>query len=253
MDGASQHIQKETKTCYGTDLDAESTTNHYRVLLVEDDPDSSMLLKRLLILSGFDVTSANNGIEGLKKTEQYHPDIALLDLMMPDMDGWEMLKQLRQVSSMPVIMITALNQSENVVNALKMGADDYITKPFHNTEVIERIRAVLRRITKPEDQSITFEKIGLHINFNICEVIYKKKMLELTPKEFAVLASLIRHAPAVVTYETLKLEVWGEALPSFQNRVKFLVFALRQKIAEIDPDFELITTVGRRGYRLQIE
>jgi DNA-binding response OmpR family regulator len=238
---------------FGIDLDTIGNSGRYRVLLVEDDPDSVLLLKQLLILAGFDVTSSSNGLEGLKKTEQLHPDITLLDLMMPDMDGWEMLARLRETSALPVIVVSAITRKEEVVKAFKMGADDYITKPFYNAELVERVYAVLKRTTRQSEKNLVFDKIELSINFETKEVIYQNMFVELTPKEFAIMASLARHAPAVVTYETLRLEVWGEDLPSFQNRVKYLVFMLRQKLAAIHPNVNLVATIGRRGYRLQTE
>jgi DNA-binding response OmpR family regulator len=253
MDSEQNQTHQEQIISYGTDLDAIGNINRYKVLLVEDDPDSILLLKRVLIIAGYDVCSANNGVEGLKKVEQVHPDIALLDMMMPDMNGWEMLEQLRKISNMPVIVITALGKGENAVNALKMGADDYITKPFNNAEVIERIRVILRRVTKLPEHNVNFEKVGLSVDLKNGEVWYHKQVVELTNKEFAIMASLVRHAPAAVNYEVLRQEVWGEDQPAFQNRVKYLVFSLRQKLAAIDPKTELITTVGRHGYRLQVD
>ncbi|MCE1255700.1 MAG: response regulator transcription factor [Anaerolineae bacterium] len=238
---------------FGTDLDAGSDTSRHKVLLVEDDPDSVILFKRMLIQAGYDVASAFNGLEGLKKLNVIRPDIILLDLMMPDMDGWEMLSSLRQDSNLPVIVITALNHENNVVRALKLGADDYITKPFNHAEVVERIRVILRRVTRLPENNVYFDKINLAVNLKNGEVRYHNQLLDLTNKEFAVLASLVRHAPTVVDYETLRMEVWGDNQPSFQNRIKFLVCSLRHKLAMINPQVEIITTIGRHGYRLKID
>ncbi len=122
----------------GVDLDEFSSINRRRILIVEDDPDTALLLKRILILAGFDVSNALSGPEGIKKVPAIKPDLILLDLCMPDMDGWETLPYLKQITGVPVIIISANSQKDDVVRALTDGVDDYMTKPFFNAEVVAR-------------------------------------------------------------------------------------------------------------------
>jgi DNA-binding response OmpR family regulator len=129
----------------GADLDEFYASERSRILVVEDDQDTAFLLKQILRHAGFDVLSAMNGKEALSKVNLSFPDLVLLDLMMPDMDGWETIDRLRQVTSTPVIVLTALANKENIVSCLQRGADDYMTKPFYKAEVIARVNAVLRR------------------------------------------------------------------------------------------------------------
>ncbi|MCE1252271.1 MAG: response regulator transcription factor [Anaerolineae bacterium] len=230
-----------------------SAHTSYRILLVEDDPDTVSLIKQIFKQADFEVVSAPNGQEGIKKLPQVSPDIVLLDLMMPDGDGWEMLERIRMTSDLPVIIMSAISQKESIVKALQMGADDYITKPIHNNEVIERVNAVLRRTIKTDNNTLVFPKEDLVIHFKSREVIYQGKFIDLTPKEFAILASLARHAPGVVTHETLRMELWGDNSALLQNRIKYLVFSLRQKFEQVNIEGKLITTVSRKGYRLKAE
>ncbi len=228
-----------------------SLHNGYRILLVEDDPDTVSLIKQIFKLANFEVFSATNGQEGIKKLPQISPDIVLLDLMMPDGDGWEMLERIRLTSELPIIIMSAISQKESIVKALQMGADDYITKPIHNNEAIERVNAVLRRVIKTDNNSIVFPKEDLVIHLKNREVIYQGKFIDLTPKEFAILASLARHAPGIVTHETLRMELWGDNSAILQNRIKYLVFSLRQKFERVNAECKLVTTVNRKGYRLK--
>jgi DNA-binding response OmpR family regulator len=235
------------------DSEVDPSSERFRVLIVEDDAGTLFLIKQILTIAGFEVFGSSNGLDGLKKVSQVNPDIMLLDLMMPEIDGWQVLTRLRQVSALPVIIISAVDRKEDIVRALHLGADDYITKPVHNNEVVERIHAVMRRIAKPNDTRLYFAKQDLLINLKTREVIYHGKMVDLTPKEFSILASLARRAPNMVTHETIRMEIWGQDSADLQNRVKYLVFSLRQKFDAIVPKSHLITTVNCKGYRLKVD
>lgn len=239
---------------FGVDLDDDQPVERPRIMVVEDDVDTVFLLKQILLRSGFGVMSATNGEEALHKCSELKPSLVLLDLMIPEMDGWAILNHLREISNIPVIIISALSNKEHVVKALKSGVDDYITKPFYNEEVVARISAVLRRAGQPAEISrLVFPQIGLIIDLSTQEVIYGKKSLQLTPKEFSVLAVLAKHAPAIVSYPVIAQTVWGEDVPEARKRTKYLVYLLRRKFQQLVPDHELLLNVGRLGYKLQTQ
>ncbi len=243
----------ERSKAVGRDLD-EMTTERQRVLVVEDEPDTVLLLKNILRMGGYDVLSASNGQEALKKYKDHVPDIILLDLMMPEMDGWETLRYLREMSDVPVIIISALGAKEDIVRALKIGVDDYLTKPFFNAEVLARIQAVMRRSGKLHPITrLVFPKIDLTIDFTAQEVIYFDETIHLTPKEFAVLSVLAKNAPSIVSYPIISNTVWGEDSEDARKRTKYLVYLLRRKFDSIRANLDFILNIDRLGYKLQTE
>ncbi len=236
----------------GIDLDDVRALERQQILVIEDEPDTVYLLKQVLRIAGFNVMSALGGQEALKKLAEYKPDLVLLDLMMPEMSGWEVYNYLRQMTDVPVIIISAIGEKEEVVKGLHLGVDDYITKPFHNAEVVERVRAVLRRANKQQEVNrLVFPNINLVIDFTSQEAVLNGNELSLTPKEFAILAILSKSAPAIVRYETIAQSVWRQDLPEVRNRTKYLVYLLRRKFEEAMPGSNLILNMDRRGYRLQ--
>ncbi len=238
----------------GVDLDNLIASNQSRVLVVDDEPDTIMLLKHLLIAHGFNVSGATSGLECLKKFEEISPDVILLDIMMPEMDGMETLRELRKISNVPVIIVSAMGQKSQIVSALESGVDDYVTKPFNNAEVIARINAVLRRVApKVERDIVSLPKVGLEVNLSTYEVIYKNRHMELTGKMFEVFSLLAKNAPKVVTYEVISNAVWGENSVAVRNRLKYLVYLLRQEFQSVDPSLNLIENIDRLGYKLVTE
>jgi DNA-binding response OmpR family regulator len=238
----------------GMDLDEAQSANHYRVLIVEDDGDTVFLLKQILQRAGFNVMSAHNGQEALHKCADLRPDLVLLDIMMPEVDGWDTLKYLRQVSNIPVIMISALSSKEDVVKALHSGVDDYITKPFFNDEVVARIMAVLRRASTPKMiTKLAFPKVALTIDLDTREVTCHNQLIQLTAKEFEVLSVLAQHAPSIVSYPVMARTVWGEDVPEVRKRTKYLIYLLRRKFAVVEMDKPLLVNVGRLGYKLNTD
>lgn len=236
----------------GLDLDEAETSERQLLLVVEDDPDTIYLLKQILRIAGFNVMSAMSGQDALKKIVEFEPNLVLLDLMLPEMDGWEIYSYLRQMTNVPVVIVSALGNKEEIVKGLHRGADDYITKPFHNAEVVERVRAVLRRSGKVQEVNrLVFPSINLTVDFMNQQVTLNSIQLDLTPKEFAVLAVLAKHAPGITRYETIAQHVWHTDSAEARNRTKYLIYLLRRKLEEAAPDSNLIVNLDRRGYKLQ--
>ncbi len=237
----------------GVDLD-QVVEERRRILVVEDEPDTVFLLKQILRIAGFNVLSAYNGNEALKKVAEHKPDAVLLDIMMPEMDGWQTLKYLRQMTHAPVVVVSALAEKEAVVEGLQRGVDDYITKPFYNAEVVARVESVLRRANRPQEISrLVFPEISLAIDLLSQSVNLGGKEIQLTPKEFGLLTALAKHAPAIASYSAIGNAIWGEDNPDVRKRTKYLVYLLRRKLDLLTKGRELIVNVGRYGYRLQTE
>ncbi len=236
----------------GADLDEYYSSERSRILVVEDDHDTAILLKQILRLAGFDVLSAANGLDALNKCNLGYPDLVLLDLMMPEMDGWETIDRLRQVSQMPIIIVSALTSKENVVNCFQKGVDDYLTKPFFKAEVVARVNAVLRRAKGTRQTNrYAFPQLGLAIDMHAREVIYKNEKIPLTAKEFSVLTTLAKHAPEIVHYQVISQNVWGKDFAQSKQRIKYLVYLLRKKLMDVSVEADkLIVNIDRLGYKL---
>lgn len=248
----AREVVKDTTP--GIDLDMLETQERKRILIVEDDPDTVSLLKLILRRGGYDVISAGGGKEGLEKFRNFEPDLVLLDLMMPDMDGWEMFSQLKQISAVPVIILSAVTGKEHVVRALQLGVDDYLTKPFYNDEVTARVQSVLRRaVVKKDSRRFVFPAIGLVIDSDLHEVLLDQQPVRLAAKEFTLLETLARSAPAIVSYATMAQQLWGEDMPEARARTKYLVYLVRKKLERVAPGRQLILNIGRLGYKLQVE
>lgn len=255
MENPSTLSQQENRgPGFGMDLDEVSALEHQRILVVDDEPDTVFLLKSIVRNAGFDVLSAYSGRDALKKCKDMNPDLVLLDIMMPEMDGWETLRYMREMADIPVIIISAISTKDEVVKALQIGVDDYLTKPFFNAEVVARIRAVLRRTAKPREiNRFVFPQVDLMIDLTTQEVTYHLKSVHLTPKEFAVLSVLARSAPSIVGYVKISQSVWGEDSDDAHKRTKYLIYLLRRKFDAIYPGANLILNIDRLGYKLQTE
>ena len=246
--------EKVRKNVIGVDLDEVSSTIRHSVLIVDDDPDTVMLLKQILLRGGFNVMGAMGGKEALEKVGRHNPDLILLDIMMPDMDGWETFQNIQTITEAPVIVISALGSKEQVVDGLRHGVDDYIPKPFYNPEVVERVHTVLRRAgKKTEISSLIFPDVNLSIDLRMNQVIFNQQEVHLPPKEFAFLTLLAKNAPAIVSYETIGEVIWGGQSPGIRKRTNYMVYLLRQRFDEVEPGVELIKNVDRVGYKLITE
>lgn len=237
----------------GIDLDEIQKTPRQTVLVVEDEIDTVFLLKQVMRMAGYNVLSATNGYEAIQKCQDTKPDIVLLDLMMPQMDGWQTYQHLREITDVPVMVISAIHNKDEIIRALRMGMDDYVTKPFVNAEVTARVQAILRRARPSKDlDRMVFPDPGLVIDFGTQEVILNEKRIQLTGKEFSILSVLARKAPDVVHYRTIAEAVWGKDNNQVRNRIKYLVYLLRQKLEQASGRPELIQNIDRLGYKLQV-
>mgnify|MGYP002682586448 CR=1 FL=1 len=230
----------------------KSTRTTPVVLVADDEPSMLALVARHVRTLGYSVLEASDGEAAWREAESSLPDLVVLDVMMPEMDGWEMIDRLRQVSNTPVIVLTALTSKENAVNCLQRGADDYMTKPFYKAEVVARVNAVLRRARTMRDSGrFVFPQIGLAIDTQTREVRLRSTKIQLTGKEFSVLLVLAKHAPEIVHYQMISQSVWGRDFPQARQRIKYLVYLLRQKFQEADVDSgDLIENIDRLGYKL---
>ena len=221
------------------------------VLVVEDNQNIRDLLQLYLEKEGYAVTLAQDGGQGLEKFRTIHPDLVLLDLMMPVLDGWQVCKAIRQESTVPIIMLTAKGEVDDKINGLKSGADDYITKPFEMREVLARIEAVLRRnnsAPKETPRKLTFDKLVIDMNSFTLQVDSKK--MEAPPKEMELLYFLASSPNRVYTRNQLLDEVWGFDYFGDSRTVDVHVKRLREKLEGVSDKWSLKTVWGV-GYKFE--
>lgn len=237
----------------GADLDEVYASNRKRILVIEDEPETVFLLKYILRSAGYNVLGATSGKEALKKFGEVKPNLVLLDLMMSGMDGWETYNYLRQMSDVPVMIISAIANKDDIVRALRSGVDDYLTKPFVNAEVVARVEAILRRSQggAPEVDRLLFPEVDMIVDFRTQEVIHENQHVQLTGREFAIMAMLARSAPAIVAYHDIAMEIWEEDTAEARNRIKYLVHLLRRKFQRLPGRPDFIENVDRLGYKLK--
>jgi DNA-binding response OmpR family regulator len=221
-----------------------------KILLIDDEETTLQLTTMMLEKRGFEVVKAHNAEEGLRKAYRFQPDLVLLDIMMPEMDGYEVCKRLRDMSDVPIIFLTAKDDVRDLVRGLETGADDYIRKPYDNDELVARVRAHLRRAPKPNmSEELSFNNGEFRINFMNREVRVRNDLKHLTPKEFNLLSVLVRNAGRVVPRTELVSEAWGEEYADAIDSLKLYIHYLRQKV-EIDPERpDYILTSRGVGYR----
>ncbi len=227
-----------------------------RILLVDDDPNISHLVRLYLEKEGFAVTEAARGDEALAAFQRETPALVLLDVMLPGMDGLQVLKEIRKTSKAPVIMLTARDETFDKVLGLELGADDYITKPFESKELVARVKAVLRRApaetsTPSGDADDTLRFPQLTISLARYEVTYEGKELDMPPKELEVLYYLASHPNMVFTREQLLERVWGFDFFGDSRTVDVHIKRLREKLPNCDRYGWEIHTVWRVGYKFE--
>ncbi|MAU13562.1 MAG: DNA-binding response regulator [Anaerolineaceae bacterium] len=221
-----------------------------KVLIIDDEEPTVQLISMLLEKRGFETIKAFRAEEGLRKAYRHQPDLVLLDVMMPDMDGWDVCKRLREMSDVPIIFLTARDDVKDVVYGLEIGSDDYVVKPFNNDELIARIKAHLRRSPRPNmSEEMIFNDGDFRINFMNREVWVRNELKHLTPKEFNLLAVLVRNAGRVVTRNELVTQAWGEEYSDAIDSLKLYIHYLRQKVEENAQQPEYIVTSRGVGYR----
>lgn len=205
------------------------------LLIIDDDKGLSQLLGDYLSSQGYSVSRAEDGKSGLRAMYERPPAIILLDVTMPEKNGWETLSRIREVSAVPVIMLTARGDEADILHGFSIGADDYVVKPFSFAQLSARLRAVLARASQdnPSDSKLSID--GLEVDMRLKRVWRSGKLLTLTPTEFRLLVSLMRHAGNVVSPKDLVKEVWGAQYASEIGHVRRYVWHLRQKI-EPDPE-----------------
>lgn len=222
-----------------------------RILIVDDEPRMRRFVRMNLDLEGYEVSEAENGLVALSKARDELPDLVLLDVAMPVMDGFETLAQLREVSAVPVIMLTVKGDEEDRIRGLDLGADDYVTKPFSPRELSSRIRAVLRRVepTKPGTEGPLQIDEDLAIDFPRREVIVRGEHIKLRPTEYRLLNHLVENAGWIVPQETLLAKVWGPEYRDDNQLLRLYITYLRKKIEPDPANPKYILTERGVGYR----
>ena len=222
----------------------------FSILLVDDEERILNFLKTKLKSLGYDVIVANNGIEALEQVQGQQPDLVVLDVMMPKMDGFETLKELRTFSSLPVIMLSAKGEDSDRIKGLGIGADDYLPKPFNPDELVARIEAVRRRLSTSERSKVAKELVlhGLKVNFEERHITVRDKEVKLTRIEWLLLNELASNPGRLMFHYDLLARVWG---PEYRDDVQILrtwISRLRSKIEDDPNSPKIISTVPKTGY-----
>jgi two-component system KDP operon response regulator KdpE len=224
-----------------------------KILVVDDKPEVTWLLERALSEEGYEVAVAHDGQEALRQAHVFRPDLIVLDIMMPGMDGLVMLRRLREFSDTPVIILTAVDTEDDKVRGLNIGADDYVTKPFGIKELKARIQATLRRVALPsstEARVLRFDDEMLIIDPSSHRVIIRGEEVSLTPTEYKLLLYLAYNAGRVLSYEQILDNVWGPGYEEGLTNVKLYVWYLRRKIEQDPSNPRYILTQRGVGYSL---
>lgn len=228
----------------------KSDTTHL-ILVVDDEPRMIRFIRMNLELEGHQVIEAGNGSEALEQVRQHLPDLVIMDVMMPKLDGFEALRLLREISTVPVILLTVKSDEEDRIRGLELGADDYITKPFSPRELASRVNAVLRRASWPALMPRTVLHIDdrLSVDFNRHQVIVDGERIDLRPTEYRLLSHLIQNAGWVLPHDTLLAKVWGYEYRDETHYLRLYINYLRKKIEEDLANPKYILTERGVGYR----
>ena len=221
------------------------------ILIVDDDKNICEVIKLYLQKEGYKVTLAYDGQAGIEAYERSTPSLVVLDIMMPRKDGWEVLKQIRKSSAVPVIMLTAKGETIDKVLGLELGADDYIVKPFDPKEFIARVKAVMRRANMQEEENRQIKYDDLMIDISNYTVTYKGQIVEMPPKEIELLFFLASHPNKVFTREQLLQQVWDFEFFGDSRTVDVHIKRLRKKLYDQGPNWE-IKTVWGVGYKFEV-
>ncbi len=230
---------------------ASSQESHPLVLVVDDEQRIIRFVRINLEMEGFRVIEASDGVKAVSQVRERMPDIVLLDVMMPEMDGFETLRMVREISSVPIVMLTVRSSEEDKVRGLDLGADDYVTKPFSPRELVSRVRAVLRRFQAalpPEGSVVTIDDY-LAIDYNTADVIVGGERVKLRPTEFRLLRHLVENAGWTIPHATLLSKVWGYEYKDEVSYLRLYVNYLRKKIEPDPANPRYILTERGMGYR----
>ena len=222
-----------------------------RVLIVDDEPRMVHFIRLNLEHDGFEAVEAASGSQALDKLRDQLPDLILLDVMMPELDGFETLRLIREISTVPVIMLTAKGEEDDRVRGLELGADDYITKPFSPRELVSRVRAVLRRTETPSAPAHEMIEVDdrLKIDFDRREIWVEGELVKLRPTEFRLLYHLVQNAGWVVPHDQLLAKVWGYEYREETHYLRLYINYLRQKLEKDPSNPVYILTERGVGYR----
>ncbi|PLR82222.1 DNA-binding response regulator [Bacillus canaveralius] len=222
-----------------------------KILIVDDEFEMRQLLRLYLQQENYQVEEAENGSEAYRKIEKNDYDLMILDVMMPLMDGWETIGQVRKISDIPIIMLTAKGSVQDKVTGLSTGADDYLVKPFEEAELMVRVQALLRRMqhNDKEDEVLKYE--GIILNLTARDVMYQDKKINLTQTEFDLLEALIKHRGKVLSREQLVELIWGIEFMGDDRTVDSHIKNLREKLKASGIDKLLVKTVWGIGYKVE--
>lgn len=230
---------------------ADENLRNKTILVVDDEERMARFIRLNLEHDGFQVIEAYRGLQAIQSLRDRMPDLILLDVMMPDMDGFEVLETIREVSQVPVIMLTAKGEEDDRVHGLELGADDYVTKPFSPRELVSRVRAVLRRTessTNSEEGVIEADE-HLKMDFGRREIRLDGELVKLRPTEYRLLYHLVQNAGWVLTYDQILSKVWGYEYRDEPHYVRLYVNYLRQKLEQDPANPKYILTERGVGYR----
>lgn len=220
-----------------------------KILVIEDEQEICRFLKTTLTQNGYEVDEAKHGEEGLRRITTYPPELIILDLGLPDKDGNEIIKAVREWSQIPIIVLSARDREQDKVQALELGADDYLSKPFGAGELLARIKVALRRAVRNGDKP--YESSGLKVDLAKRLVLRDGVEVHLTPIEFKLLAMLVKHAGKVVTHKQLLAEVWGKSAGANGSYLRIHTQHLREKLGDDSTKPKYIITEAGVGYRLK--
>lgn len=228
-----------------------ATVSNKKILVVDDEERMLRFIRLNLEHDGFQVIEAVKGHEALDKMRTGMPDMILLDVMLPDLDGFEVLKMVREMSNIPIIMLTAKGEEDDRVKGLELGADDYVTKPFSPRELVSRVKAVLRRVETEgnEEEDVIQVDERLKIDFNRREIWVNDELVKLRPTEYRLLYHLVQNAGWVLTYDQILSRVWGYEYRDEPHYVRLYINYLRQKLEEDPANPKYILTERGVGYR----
>ncbi len=225
------------------------------VLVIDDDKLTSRVISDQLTRDGYIVYVAPDGQEGLRQMYAHRPDLIILDLMMPKMDGWTTCRRIREVSNVPIIMLTARDRPQDIIRGLDEGADEYVTKPFEVDVLVARVRAVLRRValpaTSPPREEVAYSDDYLTFNPTDRRVMVDGDLVKLTPTEFSLLALLIKNAGRVLTYRRLLEQVWGWEYIDDVDYLRVYIWHLRRKLEPDPKNPRYVLTEHGVGYRFE--
>jgi two-component system, OmpR family, alkaline phosphatase synthesis response regulator PhoP len=221
-----------------------------KVLIIDDDADLLQLTSLIFKKEGYQVITANDGLDGISKFFTYHPDLVILDVMMPGSNGFDVCQRIRQVSDDPLIMLTALNQEQDMLKGLASGADDFLSKPFNPDILLARAKAILRRTQRSNGKptSYSYHDGYLSVDIERHEALLNGKRIKLTPIEFRLLAYFARNAGKLLTFEKILANVWGNEYQGNLDHVHVYVSHLRRKIEKNPKVPRYIRTVHGTGY-----